>query len=137
MKTIIFGIISLTVSAVLFSCNDLDNDQAITSVDRVTIDSVAIEKDTMKLNETQRILTFSRYQNNCQGFYNYEYIQKDFDRNVTAYKFQTEQQCGEEVNYPSRINFQPVQKGTYQFHFWNGKDKTDADLWIDKTIVVE
>ena len=36
-----------------------------------------------------------------------------------------------------QFNFKPIEKGTYTFKFWNGKDNTGNDLWITKTIVVQ
>ena len=35
------------------------------------------------------------------------------------------------------FNFRPEEKGIYTFKFWNGKDSSNQNIWIEKTIVVE
>ncbi len=35
------------------------------------------------------------------------------------------------------FNFRPEEVGVYTFKFWNGKDSSNQNIWIEKTIVVE
>ena len=132
-----FCFTSLLVT-VLFSCNDRQEGDLLIGSDRVAIDSVKIVQDSMDVQTIQSIKTFSNYSKNCEGFYGYDYIYKDeMMREVTAYNFKTDAACAELVTRVSVINFRPQQVGNYTFKFWKGKDSNGADVWIEKSIVVQ
>ncbi len=119
------------------SCNDNDDYEQIQEVNKVATDSVKIENDTMQVYSTQSIVSYSNYTTECEGFYAYDYQHDNLNRLVTTYKFKTNGNCGNSVAYGTKINFQPQQSGNYVFKFWQGKDASDNDIWLEKTIVVE
>ena len=130
----------LAISSALFftSCKDdrFEGDE-ITSIDPVKIDSVNIPRDSMEVLSVMPIKTYSNYSSKCEGFYGYDYIHtNEFTRNVTSYKFKTNAQCGEQVTRSSQINFQPQKIGNYVFKFWNGKDASGENIWIEKNVKV-
>jgi hypothetical protein len=141
MKNIFFSIsIFATLTALLTSCDShRDNYSEIKSTDRLVIDSVQINSDTMTVNSVQSIRTFSHYTSSCQGFYGYDYQKDNLTRNVTAYQYMTNgNQCSAiDKTYYSQFNFQPQTSGTYTFNFWNGIAPADGDSYITKTIVVK
>jgi hypothetical protein len=116
------------------SCNEDDDYETIQSVEKVKIDSVSIVNDTMDVFAIQSIRTYQKFNNQCEGFYGYDYAHtSDFGRNITAYKFKTNANCGTgNFTGVNQINFAPKVVGTYQFKFWTG-DNT----FITKTIVVQ
>lgn len=128
------GFSALVLGLFLTSCHDDDDYQTIESADKIKIDSVKIDSDTMDVYGIQSIRTYSTYPSKCEGFYGYDYVQSDnLTRTVTAYKYRTNGPCTQNsYTAASRINFSPRQKGTYTFKFWNG-----GNGWITKTIVVE
>ena len=129
----------LVAALFLTSCKDdrFEGDE-ITSVDPVKIDSVNIPKDSMAVLSVMPIKTYSNFTSKCEGFYGYDYVHtNEFIRNVTSYKFKTSAQCGDQVTRSSQINFQPQKVGNYSFKFWNGKDNSNKDIWIEKTVVVQ
>lgn len=138
MKNIIKFILLVFMVVTLMNCNDRNDENLVQSVDRIKIDSVKIPQDSMAVFKIQTIKTYSNYANNCEGFYGYDYIHtKQFTRSVSAFKFKTATECGEDVARVSYINFQPQVPGIYIFKFWNGKDAAGQNSWIEKTIKVK
>lgn len=137
MKTtkLINGIAAVIIIGSLWSCR-VETGDAISSISPVVTDSVKLAKDTMMVYDVQRIVTYAKYQKNCEGFYGYDYRKDNFTRKVTAYKFKTDGSCGELVTLRGQFDFKPEQSGNYLFKFWNGKDTSGNDLWIEKTVVV-
>lgn len=136
MKKLIFTAITLCSLAFLFSC-DLRGDDNIT-FSRIKIDSVKIPQQTMDLFTTQTIKTYSTYASSCDRFYDYDYRTDNFNRFVTSYTYKENNACTQATYVgANQFNFKPIEKGTYTFKFWNGKDNTGNDLWITKTIVVQ
>lgn len=133
-KFLNIGVSVVMLGLILTSCNDDNDYQTVEGVEKVKIDSVKIINDTMDVFTIQSIKTYSAYQSNCEGFYGYDYIHDDnVTRSVTAYKFKTNGACQPSTKtLASQINFNPQQKGTYTFKFWNG-----GNTWITKKIVVE
>lgn len=135
MKNLLSIFILTVISSVAFtSCNDDEDYKTIQSVEKVKIDSVSIVNDTMNVFDIQSIRTYQKFTQQCEGFYGYDYVHTaDFDRNVTAYKFKTNANCGAgSFTGFNQINFAPKVAGTYNFKFWTG-DNT----FITKTIVVQ
>jgi hypothetical protein len=99
---------------------------------------VKIPQEKMDLFTTQTIKTYSTYTSGCDRFYDYDYRIDNLNRFVTSYTYKENNICTQ-VAYvgANQFNFKPVDKGTYTFKFWNGKDNAGNDLWITKTIVVE
>lgn len=138
MKNIIKFSLVLLITLTLLNCNDRNEENLIQSVSRVKIDSVKIAQDTMAVFTIQTIKTFSNFSTKCEGFYGYDYIHADqLTRTVSAFKFKTATDCGEEVARASQINFQPQTPGNYLFKFWNGKNAAGENIWIEKIITVE
>ncbi len=135
-KTLNFALASLIVGAVFISCDDDDDYDKITEVAKLKIDSVTIAQDTMQVYAVQSIRTYSDYAANCQGFDGYNYQKDDWTRYVTTYYYKTDGTCGTVSAQATQFNFQPQQSGTYTFKFWNGTDSSNADVWIEKTVVV-
>lgn len=122
----------------LISCDRNDDENVIQSVDAIKIDSVKIAQYTMDVFTVQTIKTYSTYSDGCHGFYGYDYRRNDFTRNVTAYQYKVNGNCTQATYVGTNgFNFRPEEKGTYTFKFWGGKDSNNADIWIEKTIVVE
>ena len=136
MKTFMKFTIAAAFTLGIISCSNDDGDE-IKEINRVSIDSVLIKKDTMNVRDIQNIITYSKYQRNCEGFYGYNYEKDNFNRVVSNHKFKTDGACGETISAGTFFNFQPVETGTYTFKFWKGKDASDVDQFIEKTIVVE
>ncbi|MDR2205180.1 MAG: hypothetical protein LBE36_03360 [Flavobacteriaceae bacterium] len=141
-KLVNIGFATAILAIAFMSCNDNNDDfPEINEVNRVAIDSIeimkdSVEVDSMEVNAIQKIITYSDYAQGCEGFYGYDYQIEDFDRLVTAYKYKTNSSCGQPKALPWNFDFRPNQTGTYNFKFWKGKDSLDADVWIEKTIVV-
>lgn len=118
----------------IISCNENEEYDTITSTDKVAIDSVKIESDTMSVFAIQSLKTYSTYTSKCTGFYGYDYVHApNRSREVTAYQYHTNTECstGKYVSH-NQINFSPQAAGTYTFKFWSSNNN-----WIIKTIVVE
>ena len=138
MKNILKLSLSVLMVISLMNCNDRNDENLIQSVDRVKIDSVKIAQDSMDVFTIQTIKTYSNFANNCEGFYGYDYVHEDqLSRSVSAFKFKTETECGEEFARTSQINFQPQIPGNYTFKFWNGQDAAGENIWLEKTITVK
>ena len=58
------------------------------------------------------------------------------NRLVNAYKFKTDGACETPVAQGNKFDFLPQIKGTYTFKFWQGKDTSNNDNILEKTIVV-
>lgn len=137
MKKMIKLIGIVVVVALLQSCNGRDYGYEISSVNPVKIDSVKWQADTMTVLMTQEIKTYSNYQEGCEGFYGYDYQKEDMNRKVISYKFKTEAPCGNSsIAGWDILRFRPEKTGTYTFKFWQGKDASDHDIWLEKNIVV-
>jgi len=135
MKTLLrIGFLSIFSGVVFTSCLDNDEYETVQSVEKVKIDSVAIVNDTMNVFDVQSIRTYQKFTQQCEGFYGYDYVYtSDFERNVTAYKFKTNANCGTGTfSAFNQINFAPKVAGTYQFKF-----STGDNTFITKTIVVQ
>lgn len=132
MKTAItFAAAVFCMSALTF-CNERGDENLVTDMHPLSIDSVRIAQDTMKIFTVQPIYTYSDYRASCEGFYGYDYRYiAEFARDVTAYQFTTNAACGVSVLRASQINFRPQQPGTYRFRFWNG-----GNNWLERQIVV-
>lgn len=137
MKTTIKVAVVLIFALGLTSCNDDNNYDEIQDISRVPIDSVKFVNDTMQVYSTQSIITYSNYTTGCEGFYGHKYEKEDLTRLVSTYKFKTNGTCETSVARGTKINFQPEQKGIYTFKFWQGKDASDSDIWLEKKVVVE
>ncbi len=139
MKSILKLYLPILLILIMVSCKeDRFEGNEITDIYPVKIDSVKIAQDTMYVFSVQTIKTYSDYMTNCEGFYGYDYIHADaLTRNVIPYKFKTAVTCGEEKAKSSQINFSPQLIGTYKFKFWNGKNSSGENIWIEKEIVVE
>ena len=138
MKNIIKFSLSVFMVVTFMNCNDRNDENLVQSVDRVKIDSVKVAQDSMAVFTVQTIKTYSNFSNNCEGFYGYDYVHTDqLTRSVSAFKFKTSSECGEEFARASQINFQPQVPGIYTFKFWNGKDDAGQNIWIEKTIKVK
>lgn len=130
--------IAVAANLLAISCDDRNDDNEIQSVDAVKIDSVKIPQDTMDVFTVQTIKTYSTYPDGCHGFYGYDYIREDMTRKVVSYAYKVNGGCTLATHTDaSGINFRPEEKGTYTFKFWNGKDSSNNNIWIEKTIVVE
>lgn len=138
MKNIIKCSLLLLLTFSLWSCNERNDENWIESLDRIKIDSVKVAQDSMDVFTTQTIKTYSNFKSKCEGFYGYDYIYIDeFSRSVSSFKFKTDAECGEEVARASQINFRPQLPGKYVFNFWNGKNASGENSWIEKTITVQ
>lgn len=139
MKNILkFSFIALLAFSTTSCKDDRFDENEITRIDAVKIDSVKIAQDSMDIFSIQTIQTYSDYATNCEGFYGYDYTHADnVTRNIVSYKFKTSVVCGEIKPRISQINFRPQLTGTYKFKFWNGKDSSGNNIWIEKEIVVE
>ena len=135
-KILLFSLpIFLIFSAV--SCNDRLEGDEILNTESLKIDSVKIPQYSMDVLTTQTITTYSNYTSKCEGFYGYDYLHTDeFDRQVVSYKFKTNANCGEILTKASQINFRPQKAGTYHFKFYNGKDASNNDVYIEEIIEV-
>lgn len=133
LKTI--GILLLVIG--LQSCLDREDSTPL-EVAKIKIDSVKIPQETMDIFTVQTIKTYSNYATACDRFFDYDYKIDNFDRIITSYYYKDNSNCtqGQYVR-SSYFNFRPVEKGTYTFKFWNGKDSSGKDLWIEKQIVVK
>ena len=128
--------LSIVIGVVLISCSQEDNN-VISDVQSLKIDSVKLASETMTLGSSQSITTYSQFQENCEGFYGYDYKSNVNERVVTALSFKNEDVCGsKKVTGASFINFAPKEIGTYSFRFWQGKNSSGNDIWLTKTIVV-
>lgn len=127
---------ALCTLGLLFSCDTREENNI--SISRIKIDSVKIPQEKMDLFSTQTIITYSTYASGCDRFYDYDYRIDNLNRFVTSYTYKENNVCTQ-VTYvgANQFNFKPVEKGTYIFKFWYGKDNAGNDLWITKTIVVE
>ena len=127
---------ALCTLGLLFSCDTREENNI--SISRIKIDSVKIAQEKMDLFSTQTIITYSTYASGCDRFYDYDYRIDNLNRFVTSYTYKENNVCTQ-VTYvgANQFNFKPVEKGTYTFKFWYGKDNAGNDLWITKTIVVE
>lgn len=129
------GIFALLIG--LQSCLDRENVEPI-EINRIKIDSVKIPLQTMNLYDVQTIKTYSNYGSGCHRFYDYDYRTDGFNRLVTSYSYEVNENCTQATYVgASQFNFRPIEKGTYTFKFWNGKDTAGNDLWIDKQIIVQ
>ena len=139
MKKLINAMFIVVTAGLLFlSCDDRHDENVIQSVDAIKIDSVKIAQDTMDVFTVQSIKTYSTYPDGCHGFYGYDYIREDMTRKVVSYAYKVNGNCTQATHTDaSIINFRPEQTGTYTFKFWNGKDSSNNNIWIEKTIVVE
>lgn len=138
MKNILKIMPAMAVVLGLTACNDKFEDfDAIIGVEKVAVDSIKINDDTISLGSSLPIITYSKYLKNCEGFYDYQYEKDTLKRYVTPYKFKTDGVCAESTTAASQINFQPEQIGTYQFKFWQGTDAAGQNIWLDQTVVVE
>lgn len=115
----------------LMSCNRTDDNMA-KDVESVRIDSVQVPLTNISINTVQPIITFSNYQQGCEGFYGYDYVRDGFTRTITPYKFRLNNACGNTISVRSQISFSPKERGVYTFRFYNGDNN-----WIVKTITVE
>ena len=139
-KKKIVSVIITALGFVLFavSCDREHDEYGIQSVDPIKIDSVKIAQTTMDVFTIQTIKTYSTYPSGCYGFYGYEYLKDGLTRKVTAYSYQLNGVCAQTPRVgTSAINFRPEEKGTYTFKFWKGKDSSNQDVWIEKTVVVQ
>lgn len=130
--------ISFAVLGLVFlqSCNN--DAYEITGVQARKIDSVIIDQDTMTIFNMQPIKVFSTYNKECEGFYGVDYIPQDSTRTVVNYAYKNNQTC-QEGTYRAfnLIRFEPQKKGTYYFKFWQGKNASGENTWLEKQIVVE
>lgn len=138
MKTILNVLLAVFLIIGISSCNR-DDENVITDISPVKIDSIQVTKDTMNVGAIQAITIFSPYQKGCEGFWRYDYhYSSALERTVINHKFKTANTCENEyVTVPSRINFQPMETGVYTFRFWNGLDAQEQNLWIERQIVVK
>jgi len=136
MKKLFFTTMALSTLGFLFSCDTREENNI--SISRIKIDSVKIPQEKMDLFTTQTIKTYSTYASGCDRFYDYDYRIDNLNRFVTSYTYKENNACTQATYVgANQFNFKPVEKGTYTFKFWNGKDNAGNDLWITKTIVVE
>ncbi len=138
MQTYISSFLTITAAAaLLFSCNERDEEHLITDVQPVAIDSVRVAQDTMNVFDIQFIRTYSTYAGNCEGFYGYDYLHTDVrNRQVVSYKYKTKANCTESTVLASQINFRPQYTGNFIFRFFNGKDAAGENQWIERKIHV-
>ena len=135
----IFNLSVITLLAGFFavSCDRNDEDE-IQNVEAIKIDSVKIAQDTMDVFTIQTIKTYSTYPSACDDFFGYDYIRIGLERNVVAYSYKINGTCTQATRVGvNGFNFRPEEKGIYSFKFWNGKDSSNQNIWIEKTIVVE
>ena len=138
MKKLINSVFLATAMGLLFTSCDRNDDNEIKSVDLVKIDSVKIAQDTMDIYTVQTIKTYSTYADGCHGFYGYDYVRNGLTRNVAAYQYSIKGNCTQATRVGvNGFNFRPEEKGSYTFKFWNGKDNSNNDIWIEKTVVVQ
>ena len=138
MKKLINSVFLATAMGLLFTSCDRNDDNEIKSVDLVKIDSVKIAQDTMDIYTVQTIKTYSTYNDGCHGFYGYDYVRNGLTRNVAAYHYSIKGNCTQATRVGvNGFNFRPEEKGSYTFKFWNGKDNSNKDIWIEKTVVVQ
>ena len=138
MKKLINSVFLATAMGLLFTSCDRNDDNEIKSVDLVKIDSVKIAQDTMDIYTVQTIKTYSTYTDGCHGFYGYDYARNGLTRNVAAYQYSIKGNCTQAKRVGvNGFNFRPEEKGSYTFKFWNGKDNSNKDIWIEKTVVVQ
>ena len=136
-KLVSLVFLALTMCFLVISC-DRNDDNEIKSIDLVKIDSVKIAQDTMDIFTIQTIKTYSTYNDGCHGFYGYDYLRNGLTRNVASYQYTVNGNCTQATRVGvNGFNFRPEEKGTYTFKFWNGKDNSNNDLWIEKTVVVQ
>lgn len=137
MKRLHFIIPAVSILALAFASCSAEDNNVIKDVEALKIDSVSILNETMTIGSSQAITTFSQYQENCEGFYGYDYQANEKERVVKSFKFKNESPCGTRtLTGSSTINFAPRETGQYNFKFWQGKDSAGNDIWITKTIVV-
>lgn len=137
MKKLLLCALPILLVFSAISCNDRLEGDEILDIRSLKIDSVKVAQDTMDVLTTQTIKTYSNYTSKCEGFYGYDYLHTDeFERKVISYKFKSTAVCGEMVTKSSQINFKPQKEGVYHFKFFNGKNSSDQDVFIEKEIVV-
>ena len=139
MKKVFILSVLLACSATITSCNDNDDYPEIKEVYATKIDSVHIPMDTMALGVTQEIKLYSTFTKTCEGIYSYDYkYTNDSVRTVANFAYKTNDVCGNGTYVDgSRVNFRPVQKGTYTFRFFTGKDSAGTNTFLQKKVVVE
>ena len=78
------------------------------------------------------------YKTQHDDFFGYDYIRNGLERNVIAYSYTINGTCTQATRVGvNGFNFRPEEKGIYTFKFWNGKDNSNKDIWIEKTVVVQ
>ncbi len=135
--TLLKSVFVLGLTLGLMSCNDRNENGVIQEISPVAIDSVKIVNDTMTVFDVQSITTYSKFHKGCEGFYGYDYDKDQMNRYVTAYKFKTNETCGDQVTGWAQFNFRPESTGTYVFKFLKGQDASGNDIWLEKNIVVK
>lgn len=129
------GVLSLFIG--LQSCLDRENTEPL-EISKIKIDSVNIPQETMDVYGVQTIKTYSNYGSGCHRFYDYDYRTEGLNRLITSYSYYKDEACTQATYVgTSQFNFRPVEKGTYTLKFWNGKDTSGNDLWINKQIIVK
>lgn len=124
------------VALLMQSCNN--DSYEVKSYQPRKIDSVNIEHDTMYAFNMQPIKVFSTYNKECEGFYGMDYLPKDSTRTVINYAYKNNQTCATGTYKAfNLIRFEPQHTGTYYFKFWQGKDASGNNIWLEKHIVVE
>ena len=140
MKNLIkICVFALPILFGIYSCdNNRDNYDEIESISPFKIDSVKIAQPEMDVFTVQTIKTYSTYPSACDDFFGYDYIRNGLERNVVAYSYTINGTCTQATRVGvNGFNFRPEEKGIYTFKFWNGKDSSNQNIWIEKTIVVE
>ena len=132
---------SALFAGIVTSCNnnDEERDDTVKEVFSKKIDSIRIPMDTMQVGEIQQFRTYSQFSKNCEGLFDVNYIyEKDLSRTVVNYAYKINRNCSNE-NYTSFgiVNFQPKEKGIYNFKFYSGKDSNNVNTFIEKKVVVE
>ena len=94
--------------------------------------------DEDEIQNVESIKTYSTYPSACEDFFGYDYIRNGLERNVVAYSYTINGTCTQATRVGvNGFNFRPEEKGIYTFKFWKGKDSSNQNIWIEKTIVVE
>ena len=133
IKIAVAGLVMLGI----VSCNDNKDDyDQVTDIQKIAIDSVKLVNDTMRVGASQSIITYSKFSQGCEGFYAYDYQHDNMNRLVSAYKFKTDGVCETPIAQGNKFDFLPQTEGTYIFKFWQGKDVSNNDIILEKTIIV-
>ncbi|MDO5510583.1 MAG: hypothetical protein Q4F57_07795 [Weeksellaceae bacterium] len=131
LATLLMGVIFI-----LSSCNKQDDEWSNYSYVALKIDSISMP-DSAQLGSAVAIRPYYQRMENCEQFYGFDYQRSDFERTVLAVGLRNSVvQCGDTLTQQSQFTFQPLETGTYNFRFWNGRDAEGDNMFVNEEIVI-